>query len=41
MMAQEVVPGMASVREVCDRIEEMVADEFWSLPKYAEMLFIV
>jgi glutamine synthetase len=41
MMAQELVPAMASVREVCDRIEEMVADEFWSLPKYAEMLFIV
>jgi glutamine synthetase len=41
MLAQEIVPGMASVREVCDRIEEMVADEFWSLPKYSEMLFIV
>jgi glutamine synthetase len=41
ILAQEVVPGMAAVREVCDRIEEMVADEFWTLPKYAEMLFIV
>ncbi len=41
MMAQDIVPGMASVREVCDRIEEMVADEFWSLPKYSEMLFLV
>lgn len=41
MLAQEIVPAMASVREVCDRIEEMVADDFWSLPKYSEMLFIV
>src|SRR5262245_31218590 len=41
LMAQELVPAMAGVREVCDRVEEMVADEFWSLPKYAEMLFIV
>jgi glutamine synthetase len=41
MMAAEAVPAMASVREVCDRIEEMVADEFWTLPKYSEMLFIV
>jgi glutamine synthetase len=41
ILAQEAVPAMASVREVCDRIEEMVADEFWSLPKYSEMLFIV
>jgi len=28
-------------REVCDKIEETVADEFWSLPKYREMLFLV
>lgn len=40
-MAQEIVPAMASLREVCDTVEEQVADEFWTLPKYAEMLFIV
>jgi glutamine synthetase type III len=32
---------MAGVREVADRIEETVADEFWTLPKYREMLFLV
>jgi glutamine synthetase len=41
VLAQEVVPGMTSVREVADRIEGMVADEFWTLPKYSEMLFLV
>ena len=41
VLAEEVVPAMASVREVCDRIEEGVADEFWTLPKYREMLFLV
>jgi glutamine synthetase len=41
LLAQEVVPGMAAVREVADRIEEMVADDFWTLPKYSEMLFLV
>lgn len=41
VLAQDVVPGMATVREVADRIEETVADEFWTLPKYSEMLFLV
>jgi glutamine synthetase len=41
ILADEVVPAMAAVREVADRIEESVADEFWTLPKYREMLFIV
>jgi glutamine synthetase len=41
VLAQDVVPGMAAVREVADRIEEMVADEYWTLPKYSEMLFLV
>jgi glutamine synthetase len=40
-MARDIVPAMAAVREVADRIEEMVADEFWTLPKYSEMLFMV
>jgi glutamine synthetase len=39
--AEQVVPAMAAVREVADRIEETVADEFWTLPKYREMLFLV
>jgi glutamine synthetase len=41
LLAQETVPAMAAVREMCDRIEETVADEFWTLPKYGEMLFLV
>jgi hypothetical protein len=40
LLAQDVVPGMAAIREVADRIEEMVADDFWTLPKYSEMLFL-
>jgi glutamine synthetase len=41
LLADEVVPAMAALREACDRIEETVADEFWTLPKYSEMLFLV
>jgi len=41
ILAEEVVPAMAGLREACDRIEETVADEFWTLPKYSEMLFLV
>ena len=41
VLAEQVVPAMAAVREVCDRIEEGVADEFWSLPKYREMLSLI
>jgi len=40
ILADQVVPAMAAVREVCDKIEETVADEYWSLPKYREMLFL-
>src|ERR1700710_583406 len=32
--------AMDSVREAADRLEKVVADEFWPLPKYEEMLFI-
>jgi len=41
VLAEAVVPAMAGVREVCDRIEESVADEFWTLPKYREMLLLI
>ncbi len=41
ILAEEVFPGMAAVREVCDRIEESVSDEFWTLPKYREMLLLI
>jgi glutamine synthetase len=32
--------AMASVREAADRLEKVVADDLWPLPKYEEMLFI-
>ena len=32
--------AMASVREVADKLEKLVADDLWPLPKYEEMLFI-
>jgi glutamine synthetase len=35
-----VIPAMDDVREVADRLEKVVADDLWPLPKYSEMLFI-
>jgi glutamine synthetase len=32
--------AMSKVREVGDELERVVADDFWPLPKYEEMLFI-
>ena len=34
------VAAMADVREVADKLEKVVADDLWPLPKYSEMLFI-
>jgi glutamine synthetase len=39
-MRDQVIPGMEAVRDVADRLERIVADDLWSLPKYWEMLFI-
>ncbi|MEA2271605.1 MAG: glutamine synthetase, partial [Solirubrobacteraceae bacterium] len=39
-MRDRVVPAMEAVREVADRLERIVADDLWPLPKYSEMLFI-
>jgi glutamine synthetase len=39
-MLESVIPAMASVREVGDKLEKIVADDLWPLPKYWEMLFI-
>ncbi len=41
ILAEEVFPAMAAVREVSDRIEEAVADDLWTLPKYREMLLLI
>jgi len=32
--------AMAAVREAADKLERVVADDLWPLPKYEEMLFI-
>ena len=32
--------AMDAVREAADKLERVVADDFWPLPKYEEMLFI-
>jgi glutamine synthetase len=37
---QTVIPAMAAVRQVADRLEKVVPDDLWPLPKYAEILFI-
>jgi glutamine synthetase len=35
-----VIPAMTAVREIADRLERLVADDLWPLPKYSEILFI-
>ena len=35
-----IVPAMAELREVADKLEGVVADDLWPLPTYQEMLFI-
>jgi glutamine synthetase len=39
-MRDSVIPAMASVRDAADRLEKVVADDLWPLPKYSEILFI-
>ena len=39
-MRDTVIPAMDAVRDVADRLERLVADDLWPLPKYSEMLFI-
>jgi glutamine synthetase len=39
-MRDRVIPAMDDVRDVADRLEKLVADDLWPLPKYQEMLFI-
>jgi glutamine synthetase len=35
-----VLPAMSAAREVADRLERIVPDELWPLPKYSEILYI-
>jgi glutamine synthetase len=39
-MRDTVIPAMDAARAVADRLERIVADDLWPLPKYSEMLFI-
>jgi glutamine synthetase len=35
-----VLPAMAAARDVADRLERIIPDDLWPLPKYSEILFI-
>ena len=39
-MRDNIIPAMDATRAVADRLERVVADDLWPLPKYSEMLFI-
>jgi glutamine synthetase len=39
-MREHVIPAMAEVRKVADKLETIVPDDLWPLPTYREMLFI-
>ena len=39
-MRDHIVPAMAAVRGVVDRLEKVVPDDLWPLPTYREMLFV-
>jgi glutamine synthetase len=41
LLTSEGADTMAEVRSTCDALELIVADEYWPLPKYREMLFPV
>jgi glutamine synthetase len=39
-MHETVIPAMDGARAAADRLEKIVADDLWPLPKYSEILFI-
>ncbi|MBV8219267.1 MAG: hypothetical protein JO325_12450, partial [Solirubrobacterales bacterium] len=39
-MRDSVVPAMEDVRAAANKLEKVVADDLWPLPKYSEILFI-
>jgi glutamine synthetase len=39
-MHDTVFPAMGEVRAAADKLEKVVADDLWPLPKYSEILFI-
>jgi glutamine synthetase len=40
-MRDNIRPAMAAVRSVADRLERIVPDDFWPLPTYRDMLFVL
>jgi glutamine synthetase len=41
MLTTDGAAALKAVRECCDALELVIADEYWPLPKYREMLFPV
>jgi glutamine synthetase len=39
-LKEHVLPAMAELRKIGDRLETVVADDLWPLPTYREMLFM-
>lgn len=39
-LSKDVSNLMFEIRAICDELESIVADDFWPLPKYREMLFL-
>jgi glutamine synthetase len=39
-MRDNIIPAMTRVRAVVDRLEKVLPDDLWPLPRYREMLFI-
>ena len=40
LLSDEIARVMGEARHVCDELETVVADDYWPLPKYREMLFL-
>ena len=39
-MRDTTIPAMEAVRAAADKLEKVVADDLWPLPKYSEILFV-
>ena len=39
-MRDRIVPAMTAVRQVVDKLERVLPDHSWPLPKYRDMLFV-
>jgi glutamine synthetase len=39
-MHKNIVPALTAVRDVVDRLERIVPDDYWPVPTYRDMLFV-